>query len=161
MILFNMAACFFPGYANMAFKWKTLFTMKNAPDRTTIKYFPFMPGLSPGEWTIIDRFIPPEEPIGYFGDLHCRLFQYYDNKMVRKIYHLGNFPGYTLFCDKGKYLALSQTFKTELRERHIHFIHFNFNKNRKVGIKDKDIDHLTGGLFYYRWGTDGGENEKE
>lgn len=160
MIIFNISTCFFSGYANMEFKWKTLFTMRNAPARTTIKYFQYLPGLSPGEWAIIDRYLLPGEPIGYFGDKHSLTFQYYDNKMVRKIYHLGNFPGYELSGAENKCLVFAPEFKMALKKKRIRFIHLNFT-SKEVVIKDKEIDHLAGSLYCLRWKNDEGENEKK
>ncbi|MFC2155900.1 hypothetical protein ACFLRB_05375 [Acidobacteriota bacterium] len=157
MLLFNMAACFFTGYSHMTFKWKTLFSSANARDRTTIKYFPYFKGISPGEWQIIDRYVAPKEPIGYFGDRHSLLFQYYDNKMTRRIYHVGSLPGYERTGKLNNYLRFSPEFKTSLIKRNIRFIHINFPEE-KVCISDRNIDHISGGLYYYRWNKKKGEH---
>lgn len=160
MIIFNMTACFYPGYGGSTGNWKILFSIKNAPDRTTIKYFQYLHGNIPGQWAIIDRYISPHEPIGYFGDKYSWIFQYYDNKMTRRIYNLGSFPGYRFSGERENRLEFSPEFKTALKERNIRFIHINYRK-KKVIIKDEDIEHIAGGLYRYRREKQGGSGGEE
>ncbi|MCP5050661.1 MAG: hypothetical protein GY940_26090, partial [bacterium] len=158
MLLFNLSTCFFEGNMNGA-KWKTLFTIDNPLERTSIKYSTFFNGKFEA-WKFIDSYISPEEPIGYIGYHDSWVFPYFDNQLKRKIHHLPAIPGFRqveISPDTNR-IEFSPTFLKELQHRNIHFIHINpqgirhFNKSTKYRIIDNNrFQRVTKGLYYYKW----------
>ena len=157
MILFNMAACFYEGNMNR-YRWKTLLTVNNPPDRTPNKYSPYLTGEA---WQFIDTYIAPQEPIGYIGHKDSWIFPYFDNRLKRKIYHLPTLPGFKLATmenksDKKK-LEFTPLFKKSLKQRRIHFIHINLeryrhrrDKGKDILIEDDDVRRVSKNLYYFK-----------
>ena|GEM_PF-1146144 len=155
MILFNLAACFYEGKEEK-YRWKTLFTMNNSFDRTSIKYSSFSKG---DAWRYIDEYLNPGEPIGYVGHPYV-VFQYFDNQLKRRVHFLPSLPGFRLkaWLNKKKKFRFNPLLKKSLKQRNIHFLHINlphwhFNKKKKkpIFIKDRTISQVTKNLFYFKW----------
>ncbi|MCP4150628.1 MAG: YfhO family protein [bacterium] len=91
MILFNIAATLFGGNGD-ANRWKTLITINNSRERTTIKFSSNINNRD--DWKYIDEYIPPREPIGYLSGADSWILPYFDNQLKRRIYNLKSLPGY-------------------------------------------------------------------
>jgi hypothetical protein len=158
MVLFNISVTFFEGNTDKN-RWKTLLTMDNPLDRTSIKYSPFFDSKRE-DWIFIDNYIPPEEPIGYLAHMDSWIFPYFDYRMKREIYHLRSLEGFRLVESEGKNdrLEFNPIFRESLKQRGIHFIHINpygarhlkklFNR---IFIDDTDVIRVTGNLYYFKW----------
>jgi hypothetical protein len=155
MILFNLAACFYEGKEEK-YRWKTLFTMNNSLDRTSIKYSSYSKG---DDWEFIDEYLNPEEPIGYVGHPYV-VFQYFDNQLKRNVHFLPSLPGFrlTAWFNKKKEFKFNPLFKKSLKQRNIHFLHINFqhrhfskNKKKTIFIEDRDISQVAKNLYYFKW----------
>jgi len=158
MILFNISVTFFEGNTDTN-RWKTLFTMDNPLDRTSIKYSPFFDSKT-RDWIFIDNYIPPEEPIGYLAHIDSWVFPYFDYRMKRKIYHMRSLEGFRLVRWGGKKdrLEFNPIFRESLKQRGIHFIHINPHGARHlrklfkpIFIEDTDVIRVTGNLYYFKW----------
>jgi hypothetical protein len=156
MLLFNMTTCIFEGNMDKK-RWKTILTISNSSDRTSIKYSPFFKG---EEWNFIDKYVSPEEPIGYTGHYDSWIFPYFDNQLKRRIYHLRSMPGFKLVRvgPKINRLKFNPTFVNSLKQRSIHFIHLNSHgarqlrkKRRAIIIDDKRVCRVTKNLYYFKW----------
>ena len=156
MVLFNMAACFYEGNPNGR-KWKTLFTLDDPLERTSIKYSHF---LKPDEWQFLDRYTRPGEPVGYFGRANLSAYAYFDNRMKRKIHYLQPLGGFTLVPvgPHRQRLVLTPKLKTRLKERNIHYIQIFTRKIRlgstresRIFIDDPRVIRVTGDLYYFKW----------
>lgn len=154
MVLFNMATCFYEGNLDGQ-RWKTLFTLDDPLERTPVKYSQF---LQQDEWQFLDRYVPPEEPVGFFGGKNLSAFAYFDNKMERKIYYLRPLGGYTLVSDGRRRFVLTPKLKERLKEKNIHYIHIHTRKVRHQGAKkeavfidDPSVVNVTGSLYYFKW----------
>lgn len=168
MLLFNMMTNHYPGHVyretfdwktrfkvksstdEMPQKWKTLFTTDHAPDRTPLKYFPYITRGVPNHWGFIDDYIPTDEPIGYMGEPDSWILPYFDNEAERRIHYLPSLAGFKLTGKKNNKIELSLRFKESLKQRNIHFIHINVKKNPPV-IKDGDVITVSRYLYYYDW----------
>ena len=158
MVLFNISVTFFEGNTDKN-RWKTLFTMDNPIDRTSIKYSPFF-DFKKEEWIFIDNYILPEEPIGYLAHMDSWIFPYFDYRMKRKIYHLRSLAGFRLVESEGKRdrLEFNPIFRESLKQRGIHFIHINPHGARHlkklfkpIFIDDSDAIRVTRNLYYFKW----------
>jgi len=162
MILFNMGTCFFEG--NMSpIQWKTLFTINNNDQRTTVKYSSLvqMKGGPGGSWQFIDSFIPPNQPIAFFGGTNAWTFPYFDNRLQRKVYYLKFLPGFSAKMVKKndtvyRTLRLTETLKQSLRQRGIHYIHLSTqgtSHRQKLFIPEQETElfEITPNLYYYGW----------
>lgn len=154
MICFNMAAVLFEGNSETR-KWQDILTITNRIDRTAIKFSPFF---KRNDWIFIDKYIRPEEPIGYMAQINSWVFPYFDNGMKRRIYHLRSLKGFKLIAiDKKKdRLKFNPEFKKSLKELKIHYIHLNAQGgqnrrgyNKHVIIDDKEVYPITDNLFYF------------
>lgn len=156
MVLFNMATCFYEGNPDGR-RWKTLFTLDDPLERTSIKYSHF---LQPDEWQFLDRYTHPGESVGYFGRFNLSAFAYFDNRMERKIHYLQPLGGFTLI-PAGRHrqrLVLTPKLKALLKERNIHYIHILTRKIRLgdtkescIFIEDPRVIRVTGDLYYFKW----------
>lgn len=158
MVLFNISVTFFEGNTDEN-RWKTLFTMDNPLDRTSIKYSPFFNSKT-RDWLFIDNYITPEQPIGYLANIDSWIFPYFDYRMKRKIYHLRSLDGFRLVKSEGKRdrLEFNWIFRKSLKQRGIHFIHINpqgarqlIKLLRPIFIDDKDVIRVAGNLYYFKW----------
>jgi hypothetical protein len=158
MVLFNISVTFFEGNTDKN-RWKTLLTMDNPLDRTSIKYSPFFDSKKE-DWIFIDNYIPPEEPIGYLAHIDSWIFPYFDYRMKRKIYHLRSLEGFRLVGWKRKIdrLEFNPIFRESLKQRGIHYIHINPLGARqlekllnRIIIDDTDVIRVTGNLYYFKW----------
>ncbi|MGD2084748.1 MAG: hypothetical protein PVH61_01070 [Candidatus Aminicenantes bacterium] len=158
MILFNISVCFFEGNMDKN-RWKTLFTINNPLERTTIKYSPFF-NKKAEAWEFIDRYISAWEPIGYMGHYDSWVFPYYDNQLERRIHHLPSIPGFKLGkIDRNtRRIEFNPGFVKNLQNRHIHFIHINphgarhLKKHKKnIIINDERVFPVTRDLYYFKW----------
>lgn len=161
MILFNGMTCFYEG--NMSSTgWKTLFTLDNEMDRTSIKYSTLLNGgKSKENWNFIDRYIPVEQPIGYSSGAAAFVFPYFDNGMKRKIYYLNSLPGFSqVQVEKNgtsyNMLQFNGDFIESLKQRGIHFIHLNREatpvKARLYISKEcENIYKMAPFLYYIKW----------
>jgi hypothetical protein len=158
MILFNISVCFFEGNMDKN-RWKTLFTINNPLERTTIKYSPFF-NQKAEAWEFIDRYISAREPIGYMGHYDSWVFPYYDNQLERRIHYLPSIPGFKLEkIDRNtRCLEFNPIFIENLQHRHIHFIHINPHgarhrkKHKKnIIINDERVFPVTKDLYYIKW----------
>ena len=156
MILFNAAACFFEGNMDKN-RWKTILTIDNPLDRTSIKYSFFFKG---EDWQFIDSHIRPDEPIGYIGYYDSWIFPYFDNQLKRRIYHLRGLPGFGLkkIGHKRARLIFNPLFVKSLKQRGIHFIHINpqgarhLEKIKKtIVVNNKRVYKVTKNLYYFKW----------
>jgi hypothetical protein len=156
MILFNFSVCFFEGNMHAA-KWKTLFTVDNPVERTSIKYSPF---LDREAWQFIDNYVQPREPIGYMGHYDSWVFPYFDNRLERKIYYLPSLPGFKLvkINPRTSRLVFTARFVQSLKRRGIHFIHINHvgarhlsTKIKAVRIDDKRVYPVADDFYYFKW----------
>lgn len=154
MILFNMTAMLFEGNSETR-KWQDMLTITNPVDRTTIKYSPFFKG---NDWLFIDKYIPSSEPIGFMAHTDSWIFPYFDNRMERRIYHLRSLKGFRLIAidKKNDLLEFNDVFKESLKQRKIHYIHFNAQGvrnrreyNKHIIIDDKEVYPITDNLFYF------------
>ena len=158
MVLFNISVTFFDGNTDKN-RWKTLFTMDNPLDRTSIKFSPFFDSKKQ-DWIFIDNYIPPGEPIGYLAHLDSWIFPYFDYRLKREIYHLRSLEGFRLVESVGKTARLdfNPIFSESLKQRGIHFIHINPHGARHleklvkpIFIDDPDVIKVTGNLYYFKW----------
>jgi hypothetical protein len=158
MILFNISVCFFEGNMDKN-RWKTLFTINNPLERTSIKYSPFF-NKKAETWEFIDKYMIPREPLGYMGHYDSWVFPYYDNQLERRIHHLPSIPGFRLtnINRDTRLLEFNPRFVENLRSRHIHFIHINPHgarhrkKHKKnIIIKDERVFPVTKDLYYFKW----------
>jgi hypothetical protein len=158
MILFNISVCFFEGDMDNN-RWKTLFTINNPLERTSIKYSPFF-NKKAESWEFIDKYMAPGEPIGYTGHYDSWVFPYYDNRLERRIYHLPSIPGFQLINidRKTRRLGFNAKFVENLQDRRIHFIHINPHGARRrkkyiknIIIKDERVFQVTKDLYYFKW----------
>ena len=161
MILFNGVTCFYEGNMSSA-GWKTVFTLNNEMDRTSIKYSTLLNGSKSKEnWNFIDRYIPAKQPIGYSSGAAAFVFPYFDNGMKRRIYYLNNLPGFNVVrVEKNNtfynMLQFNGDFIESLKQRDIHFIHLN---REATPVKDRlyiskeyeNIYKLTSFLYYLKW----------
>jgi hypothetical protein len=156
MILFNMAAVLFEGNSETR-RWQDILSLDNPVERTTIKFWPVFKG---EDWLFIDKYIQPGEPIGYMGHTDSWIFPYFDNRMERRIYHLRSLKGFRLIVidKKNDLLEFNPEFKESLKERKIHYLHFNAQgvRNRReyskhVSINDKDVVQVMDNLYYFKW----------
>ncbi len=158
MVLFNIFVTFFEGNIDKN-RWKTLLTMDNPSDRTSIQYSPFF-NSKREDWIFIDNYISPGEPIGYLAHMDSWIFPYFDYRMKRKIYHLRSLEGFRLVKAEGKTnrLEFNPVFRDSLKQRGIHFIHINPHGarhlkklSRSIFIDDGDVIRVTGNLYYFKW----------
>jgi hypothetical protein len=156
MILFNIVAVLFEGNSETN-RWKNILTINNPVERTAIKYSPFF---KQNDWLFIDKYIQPSEPIGYMAHTDSWIFPYFDNRMERRIHHLRSLKGFRLIPidKKNDLLDFNPVFKESLKQRKIHYIHFNAQGvrnrreyNKHVIINDKDVYPVTGNLYYFQW----------
>jgi len=156
MVLFNIAVTFIEGNTDKN-RWKTILTLDNPVERTSIKYSPLV---KTGDWIYIDRYIPPWEPIGYTGHMDSWIFLYFDNRMERRVYHLKSLKGFQLVdtYDGKDRLEFNEDFIRSLKEREIHYIHINPHGARHLAkyfkpvfIENKDVFRVTESLYYYKW----------
>jgi hypothetical protein len=162
MILFNIAACFFEGNMSPQ-RWKTLFTIDNPADRTTVKYATLfdMWGGKGESWQFIDTYIPASEPIGFSGGYDAWTFPYFDNGMKRKIFYIKHLPGFDVKkVRKGSHtfnmLEFNPDFMAGLKQRRIHYLHFStqgtYHRQRVfVPEGQKDVIKITPDLYYVKW----------
>ncbi|MDQ1355470.1 MAG: hypothetical protein QG657_5780, partial [Acidobacteriota bacterium] len=157
MILFNMAAVLFEGNSETK-RWQNILTMDNPVERTAIKYSPFF--IRGDDWLFIDKYIQPDEPIGYMAHTDSWIFPYFDNRMERRIYHLRSLKGFRLIVidKKNDRLEFNPDFKESLKERKIHYIHLNAQgvRNRReyskhIVIDDKEVYQVRDNLYYFKW----------
>jgi hypothetical protein len=161
MILFNGMTCFFEGNMS-ARQWKTLFTVDNPADRTTIKYSSLIKKSKDREsWEFIDLYTEPEQHIGFSGGGAAWTFPYFDHQLKRRIYFLNNLPGFRLEPREinGKIyqmLKFTPDFKASLKQRDIRFIHLSTRgtpHRLKIFMPEgiDDIYKVTDKLYYYEW----------
>jgi hypothetical protein len=158
MILFNISVCFFEGNMDKN-RWKTLFTINNPLERTTIKYSPFF-NKKAEAWEFIDKYMTAREPLGYMGHYDSWVFPYYDNQLERRIHHLPSIPGFQLtnINRNTRRLEFNPKFVENLQNRHIHFIHINPHGARQhkkykkdIIIDDERVFPVTKDLYYFKW----------
>ena len=156
MILFNMTVTLFEGNADKD-RWKTTLTLANPRQRTSTQFSPLLKG---ADWQFIDQYIRPEEPIGYMAHLDSWISPFFDNRMIRRIYHLRALSGFRLIKTGNgrRRLDFNPVFKESLKQHGIHFIHINPHgaRHRQIYIKpifasDKDLFRVTGNLYYFKW----------
>jgi len=156
MLLFNGVVCLFEGNLD-AGRWKTILTLDNAEQRTSIKYSSLF---KREEWTFIDRYVPPSEPIGYLGHFDSWVFPYYDFRLKRKLYNLSSIPGFHFRHGGENYrvMVFNRKFRENLKKRGIHYIHINpqgarhFKGRRKgVIIRGKSVFRISKYLYYFFW----------
>lgn len=158
MILFNISVCFFEGNMDKN-RWKTLFTINNPLERTSIKYSPFF-NKKAETWEFIDKYMIPQDSLGYMGHYDSWVFPYYDNQLERRIHHLPSIPGFQLtnINWNTQRLEFNPVFVENLLRRHIHFIHINphgarhlkkYKKN--IIIDDERVYQVTKDLYYFKW----------
>lgn len=161
MILFNGMTCFFEGNMS-ARQWKTLFTIDNPADRTTIKYSSLIKKSKDREsWEFIDQYTGTEQHIGFSGGGAAWTFPYFDHQLKRRIYFLNNLPGFRLEPREinGKIyqmLEFTPDFKASLKQRGIRFIHLSTRGTpHKLKIfMPEGIDNIykvTDKLYYFKW----------
>jgi hypothetical protein len=161
MILFNAVTCFFEG--NMSSRqWKTLLTIENPVDRTSIKYsFLVKKNKDRESWEFIDRYTGPEQAIGYSAGEAAWTFPYFDNQLRRRIFYLNKLPGFRVeHREKNgvtyNMLKFTLDFKASLKQRGIRFIHLS---PRGIPHKDKifmpegrdDVYKVSDNLYYFKW----------
>lgn len=161
MIVFNAAVCFYEGNFSPK-QWKTLLTIDNPIERTSIKYSSLIKKNGYDSWRFIDRYIPPNEPIGFSGGGDAWTFPYFDNRLKRKIFFIKSLPGFAVKPvkhDDGwyRYLNLTPAFIESLKQRGIHYLHFATQgtpHRQKLfvapGQEDKIIK-LSDNLYYIKW----------
>jgi hypothetical protein len=161
MILFNTVTCFFEG--NMSARgWKTLLTIHNPVDRTSIKYSSLIKKNKDREtWEFIDRYIAPEQAIAYSAAGAAWTFPYFDNQLGRRIYYLNNLPGFMVeHREKNgithKVLKFTPDFKAGLKQRGIRFIHLSTPgtpHKYKIFMPESrdDIYKITPNFYYFKW----------
>lgn len=161
MILFNGMTCFFEGNMS-ARRWKTLFTINNPTERTSIKYSSLIWLTKNKEsWEFIDQYISPEQSIGYSGGDAAWTFPYFDNRMKRRIYFLKNLPGFKVEKQEKKgviynMLKFTLDFKASLKQRGIHFLHLSRQdtpQRQKIFMPEgsTDVYKVTDELYYFKW----------
>ena len=161
MIVFNGAVCFFEG--NMwARQWKTLLTLDNPANRTSVKYASLIRASKDSKtWDYIDNFMAAAQPIGYLAGSAAWTFPYFDNRAKRRIYYIKSLPGFAAVPGQKNgtgysLLEFTPGFKTSLILRGIHFLHINNHgipRSRKIVIPGDrtDIVKVTGSLYYVKW----------
>jgi hypothetical protein len=149
-----MVVCNFEGNSNPS-NWKTLFTMTNSVNRTSIQYSPLLKGK---DWGFIDKYIEPDQAIAFYGGSDSMIFPYFDNRMKRRIYYLRSLPGFRMRRDDNgnKVLRFTRKLKKNLKKRHIHFIHINSRgcyKWERVYVDDADhhVLKISKNLYYLKW----------
>ena len=158
MILFSIAVTFFEGHGDGR-RWKNMFTMTDAGERTSIKYSTFFTG---EDWKFMDNYIKPAEPMGYLGHFDSWVSPYFDNGMKRRIYHLSSLAGFSLVQrnERKSQLILTPLFKESLKQRKIHFLHINpqgvrnrleLKKRKSIFIEDAEVCRVTANLYYFKW----------
>jgi hypothetical protein len=160
MILFNAVTCFFEGNMS-ARRWKTLLTIDNPVDRTSIKYSSLIKKSKDREnWEFIDRYTGPDQPIGFSAGKAAWTFPYFDNRLRRRIFYLHKLPGFRIEhreTDGVSYQMLEFTpdFKASLIQRGVRFIHLSRDIPHKLRIfMPEHIDNvtgITGSLYYFKW----------
>ncbi|MCP5046120.1 MAG: hypothetical protein GY940_03045 [bacterium] len=162
MILFNIGTCFFEG--NMApDQWKTMFTMTNRAERSSVKYSSLIrqqqdKGKS---WGFIDNYIEPGQPIGFSGGGDAWTFPYFDHHMKRKIHSIKHLPGFAVKREirkgiKYRMLQFTPLFMEQLKQRNIRYIHFSTQgtpQREKVFVPEgtKEVFKITPHLYYVKW----------
>ncbi|UCH95895.1 MAG: hypothetical protein JSV88_03355 [Candidatus Aminicenantes bacterium] len=158
MILFNISTCFFEGNMHED-RWKTLFTIDNPLERTSVKYSHFFK-TGAETWEFIDQYMAPGEPLGYMGHLDSWVFPYYDNQLRRRVHYLRSMPGFRLvrIDRKRNRLQFNPRFVESLKRNHIHFIHINphgarhLRKIKKaIVIDDERVFRVTKDFYYFKW----------
>ncbi len=156
MLVFNTAACLFEGNLDI-YPLKTLLTTQDPLERTSAKFTPLLKG---PDWRFIDTHLSPGDPIGYLGHYDSWISPYYDNRMIRPVYHLRRFPGFSLRPVKGNRLQLHfpPSFKRQLKKKRIHYIHvnpqgirMNSEDSRQIVIKCPNVVQVTTNLYYFKW----------
>lgn len=161
MILFNGFTCFFEGNMS-ARQWKTLFTIDNPADRTSIKYSSLIKKSKDRKnWEFIDQYTGPGQHIGFSSGGAAWTFPYFDHQLERRIYFLNNLPGFQLEPREinGKIyqmLKFTPDFKASLKQRGIRFIHLSARgtpHRLKVFMPEgiDDIYKVTNKLYYFKW----------
>jgi len=156
MIIFNILVTNFEGNYRKE-GWKNILTICNPVERTSIKFSPLLTG---DDWFYIDNFLSPAEPVGYLAHIDSWISPYFDNRLLRRIYHLKSLKGFNLKIAAGeKYLLqFNPVFKTSLKKKGIHYIHINPVGDRHlrkfmkpIFISCKDVIRVTDNLYYYKW----------
>ena len=161
MILFNGMTCFFEGNMS-ARQWKTLFTIDNPAERTSIKYSSLIKKSKDREsWEFIDQYTGPEQHIGFSGGGAAWTFPYFDHQLKRRIYFLNNLPGFRPEPREinGKIyqmLKFTPDFKASLKQRGVRFIHLSTRgtpHRLKIFMPEgiDDIYKVTDKLYFYEW----------
>ena len=143
-------------------QWKTLLTIDNPADRTTIKYsFLIKKNKDRESWDFIDQYTKPEQHIGFSGGEAAWTFPYFDHQLKRRIYFLNNLPGFRLEPREinGKIyqmLKFTPDFKASLKQRGIRFIHLSTRaapRRLKIFMPEgiDNIYKVTDKLYYYEW----------
>ncbi len=157
MIIFNIGVTLFDGNTD-SFKVKTLFTMENTDDRTSVTYSSFFNKKE--DYRFIDSYLKPNEPIGFLGNTDSWISPYFDNQMKRHIFHLESLAGFSLISIDGErdLLDWNETLKTNLKKRNIHFLHINpqgfRSKNyklKRIIVDNPEIIRITKNLYYYKY----------
>jgi len=157
MILFNLFAAAFDGNVDNV-RWKTALTIENLQDRTPIKYSSLFNNHDDADWDFIDRYIPPDEPIGYTGNFDSWVFPYFDNGMKRKIYYLPSLNGFNTIINQygQKELDFNPGFCESLKHYKIRFIHINpqgirstLENYRPININTPGVYPLTKNLYFF------------
>jgi hypothetical protein len=160
MILFNAATCFFEGNMS-ARQWKTLLTIHNPVDRTSIKYSSLIKKNKEREsWEFIDRYIGPEQAIGYSAGGAAWTFPYFDNQLGRRIFYLNKLPGFRTQHRETNgvtynMLEFTPDFKASLKQRGIRFIHLSTRgtpNKYKIFMPEgrDDVYKVTDNLYYFK-----------
>jgi hypothetical protein len=161
MILFNSMTCFFEGNMS-ARQWKTLLTVENPAERTSIKYSSLIKISKDREsWEFIDQYTRPEQHIGFSGGGAAWTFPYFDHQLKRRIYFLNNLPGFRLESREingtiYQMLKFTPDFKASLKQRGIRFIHLSTQDtpSRLKIFMPEDIEGIykvTNTLYYFKW----------
>ncbi|MGD2084734.1 MAG: glycosyltransferase family 39 protein [Candidatus Aminicenantes bacterium] len=161
MILFNGITCFFEGNTS-ARQWKTLFTIDNPADRTTIKYSSLINKSKEREsWKFIDQYVRPEQHMGFSSGEAAWTFPYFDHQLKRRIYFLNNLPGFKPEPREknGKIyqmLKFTPDFKASLKQRGVRFIHLSTRgtpHRLRIFMPEgiDDIYKVTDKLYYFKW----------
>lgn len=161
MILFNGAACF-TGDNMTPNRWKTVFSMNDPSERTSIKFASRVKNNKGREsWEYIDKYIEPGQHIGFSGGSAAWTFPYYDYHLKRRIYFIQNLPGFTTMTEENgesskRILEFTSDFKMSLKQRGIHYIHFSTlgtSRRLKVFMPENadNVYNVTDNLYYYDW----------
>jgi hypothetical protein len=153
MILFNISVCFYEGNLS-ANNWKTVVTMTNSNDRTSIQFSTY---LGRKDWQFIENYLKPDEKIAFAAGRDSWISPYFGNNLKRKIHNLKSMPGYLSKKDKRRryIVKFSETLLNHLKEQQIKFIHINWQGTHKkervcISNKEKHVIKVLKNIYYLK-----------